>query len=64
MKIVYCVWLLSRDERALRFVCGACIALASVCFLLARVPDRATPAQDQPAFPRFQATTDSRLISP
>ena len=54
MKIVYCVWILSRDERVLRFLCCACIALASFSFLIARVPDQATPAQDRVGFQRFQ----------
>ena len=64
MKIVYCVWILSRDERLLRFLCCACIALASFSFLIARVPDQATPAQDRVGFQRFQISTESPLIMP
>ena len=35
MKVVYRVWLLSRDERVLKILCLACVGLAALSFLIA-----------------------------
>jgi hypothetical protein len=63
MKLAYCVWLLSRDERVLKVLWLVCIGLATLCYMHAGV--LASRPRDRDATrEHIQLSADSRLVLP
>ena len=61
MKLVYFVWLLSRDVRFLRTLCLMCLGLAALSYLLAGIGSVPNSAG---TYDRLRLTPDSRLVPP
>ena len=61
MKLVYNLWLLSRDERVLRILFITFITLAAFSYLLAGI--QAVP-NIAGSYDRLRLTPDSRLLPP
>jgi hypothetical protein len=59
-ELAYFLWLLTRDERVLKFLCIGCLVLAALCYSRAGVSERHKVA----AYDRVQLTSDARLVSP